>query len=134
MGLVAHTYRLSVQVVHITVQIDVVAQLRSYIERGQSIVKVGIWFVGGRLRVLPLSVLFSGRVSEWRGELLPKTLWNRIEWISIAWFEDYIAWLWWGNHLIIAVKVHAMQHFIGHSAVCPCLPAIDLRHPTDGFR
>lgn len=68
-------------------QIDVGAQLCRDINYGDRVLKKWIRLMGGCLRVV-IGVLLDRRVSEERRELLPKTLWNRIEWIPITWFQD----------------------------------------------
>lgn len=80
-------HRLSPQVIHAAVQINVVAELRGDVDNGDGVLEKGIWFMGGGLHVV-LQILLDGRVREWGGELLPETLGNRIKGIAIPRFQN----------------------------------------------
>lgn len=76
------THRLAAQIIHATVQVDMVAQLGGQVDTAGGLLEERVWLVGGRVRVV-LGLLLDGWVREWGGELLPETLGNSVEWIPI---------------------------------------------------
>lgn len=67
-------------------QVDVVAQLCRDVHRRGRVLEERVRFVGRRLGVVFLLLVFNGWIRKRGGKLLPEALRDRVKWVSITWF------------------------------------------------